>query len=157
MMLWNLWPQIFTDIAIGFERPSYTFSEPEFSETFLNGPVFLAKQNNRKSEQTFNVVFQVSSSTPDTSIRPATLSERLPNGTELTNDYVLSTAGVTTVTATFPSTQQRIPFVFTLHPDNLPESTEAFQASIAPIENSPAFSIPIAETFIVIEDNDGRL
>lgn len=145
-----------TDIAIGFERPSYTFSEPEFSETFLDGPVFLVKQNNRKSEQTFNIVFQVSSSTPGSSIQPATLSERLPNGTELINDYILSTAGLTTVTASFTSSQQRIPFVFTLFPDNLPESTEAFQASIAPQENSLTFSIPIAEAFIIIEDNDGR-
>lgn len=98
----------------------------------------------------------MSPSTPDSSIRPATLSERLPNGTELINDYVLSTAGLTTVTASFPSTQQRIPLVFTLFPDNLPESTEAFQASIASQENSPTFNIPIAEAFIIIEDNDGR-
>lgn len=144
-----------TDIAIGFERPRYTFSEPQFSETFFDGPVFLVKENNRTSEQTFRVVFQVSSSTPDSSIRPATISERLPNGTELVNDYVLSTAGRTTVVATFPASQQRIPFVFTLFPDTLSESTEAFQTSIAPEGNSPAFSIPIAEAFIIIEDNDG--
>jgi hypothetical protein len=130
--------------------------EPELSETFLDGPVFLVKQDNMKSEQTFSIVFQVSSSTPGSSIRPATLSEHLPNGTELINDYVLSTAGVTTITASFSPTKQRIPFVFTLFPDNLPESTEAFQASIAPKENSPAFNIPTAEAFIIIEDNDGR-
>lgn len=99
----------------------------------------------------------MSSATPGSSIRPATLSERLPNGTELLNDYVLSIAGVTTITVSFQPTLQRIPFIFTLFPDNLPESTEAFQASIAPRENSPTFNIPIAEAFIVIEDNDGML
>ena len=55
----------------------------------------------------------------------------------------------------FQPTQQMMPFIFTLFPDNLPESTEAFQASIAPRENSPSFNIPTAEAFIIIEDNDG--
>ena len=73
----------------------------------------------------------------------------------MVNDYVLSIAGRTTEVATFNPSQKRIPFIFTLFPDNLPESTEAFQTSIAAGENTPTFSISLAEAFIIIEDNDG--
>lgn len=143
-------------IAIGFEQPSYTFIEPLFIEDFLDGPVVVIKDNNRTSEQTFQLVFQVSSSTPDSSIRPASLSERLPNGSSLDNDYILSTPGRTSVVASILPSQQRIPFKFTLFPDDLPEATEAFQVSLSPRENTPAFSITLAETFVIIKDDDGK-
>ena len=62
-------------IRIGFELPSYTYIEPMFEETIdtffvpesglsVNGPIYLAKENNVISEQTFLVVVQVSSSVP---------------------------------------------------------------------------------------------
>ena len=62
-------------IRIGFELPGYTYTEPQFDE-FVdqnyvsptgqpeNGPIFLIKENNVTSEQTFLVAFQVTDSAP---------------------------------------------------------------------------------------------
>ena len=60
-------------IRIGFELPGYTYTEPQFDElidqTYVsptgrpeNGPVFLLKEDNVISEQTFLVSFQVTDS-----------------------------------------------------------------------------------------------
>ena len=124
-------------IRIGFELPSYTYMEPMFEETIdtffvlesglsVNGPIYLAKEDNVISEQIFSVVVQVSSSVPQgQSIQPATLDA----------DYRLSAAsGVTSVVLQFGPMVQRINFPFTLFSDTLPEGTEAFLASSAPAD-----------------------
>ena len=141
-------------ISIGFEQSSYTFTEPDTPTNFSNGPVFIAKANKR-SEQTFPLVLQVSSSAPDSSTGLATLSEDI-NGTVQDNDYVLTTPGKMSVLVNFLPSQQKIPFSFTLFPDELPESTEAFQASFASGVHAPTFEMSLAETFILILDNDGK-
>ena len=90
--------------------------EPEFEEfvdeIFLsptgrpeNGPIFLAKENNVTSEQTFLVSFQVTDSAPS-GTQSATIDQ----------DYRFSGPGQTIATNFFPS-QQRILFPFELRAD----------------------------------------
>ena len=130
----------------------------------VNGPIYLAKENNVTSEQTFLLSIQVTDSAPS-GIQPATLDA----------DYRISTPGLTSVTLIFLATNnmvavQRINFLFTLFPDTFPEGTEAFRASVSPqdtrvgsdgsIETFPTFLNPeslASETFVVIEDNDRKL
>ena len=157
-------------IRIGFELPDYTYMEPMFDETIdtffvpesrlsVNGPIYLAKENNVTSEQTFLVVVQISHSVPQgQSIQPATLDV----------DYRVSAAQLgVTVVLQFGPRVQRINFPFTLFPDTLPERTEAFLASLAPADFThlpdgrtfpvPTFLNPIslfAESFVIIEDDD---
>ena len=158
----------FTAIRIGFELPSYTYLERMFDEDIddffepesglaANGPVFLAKEDNVTSEQTFLVVIQTSGSVPPGKfIEPATLGVdyRLPGST-------------TVVVLQFPPRFQRINFPFTLLFDTLPEGTEAFLASSAPEDTAQlpdGTTVPLStylhpnalfsESFIIIEDDD---
>ena len=159
---------VIAGIAIGFELHNYTYMEPttflenidEFfvpeSDSPVNGPIYLAKENNVISEQTFFVAVQVSSSVPPGEmIQPATLDV----------DYRVT--GLTVVVLEFGPREQRINFQFTLFPDTLPEGTEAFLASSAPADMTqlpdgrtvpiPTFLNPInllAESFVIIEDDD---
>ena len=135
------------------------FFEPE-SGLPVNGPIYVAKENNVTSEQTFLVVVQVSSSVPPgRGIQPATLDA----------DYRVSAAelGLTNVVLQFGPREQRIHFPFTLSADTFPEGTEAFLASSAPghIAQLPdgtrlpvsTYLNPIslsAESFVIIEDDD---
>ena len=93
-----------------------------------NGPIYLAKENNVISEQTFLVSIQVIDSVPSdtTSIQPATIEQDY-HITAVVADMIVSS-----VTETFNPFEQRIPFRFTLFPDTLPEGNEAFQASVSP-------------------------
>ena len=140
---------MFTDISIGFQQPTYTFSEPDGAEN-INGVVLLKKENDVTSEQTFQIVVIVTEGTPRPDIDPATPATGVSE-----NDY--TTNGV--VVFEFPPDQQTISFDFVLYGDDIPERTEAFQATLCPQENSPAFLEPTMltpHTFIVIEDNDGE-
>ena len=127
------------------------------SGLLVNGPIYLAKENNVISEQTFLVVVQISNSVPPgQSIHPATLDA----------DYHLRAAG-TSVLLQFGPMVQRINFHFTLFTDTLSEGTEAFLASLAPADIAelpdgrrvpvPTFLSPInlfAESFVIIQDDD---
>ena len=138
-----------------FEEAVDNFFEPE-SSLLVNGPIFLAKENNVTSEQTFLVVVQVSSSVPQgQGIQPATLDA----------DYNLGGRSVRVLP--FGPLEQRINFPFRLFTDTLPEGTEAFLASSAPGHTGQlpdgttvlisTFLNPIAlsaETFVIIEDDD---
>ena len=162
---------LYTAIRIGFELPGYTYAEPMFDENIdqfyesptglaVNGPIYLVKENNVISEQTFLVAIQVTDSAPSgTGIQPATLDV----------EYRLASAGLTSVTEYFLAFQQKIAFRFTLFPDDLPEGTEAFRASVSPqdtqvrpdgsIETFPTFLYPeyfAYEIFVVIEDDDRK-
>ena len=124
----------------------------------VNGPIYLAKENDVISEQTFLLSIKVTDSAPSgTNIQPATLDA----------DYRISMPGQTSVTLTFLATDDMINFPFTLFPDTLPEGTEAFRAGVSPqdtrvrpdgtIETFPTFLNPeslASETFVVIEDDD---
>ena len=157
-------------IGIGFELPGYTYTEPQFDE-FIdqffvsptgrpeNGPIFLLKENNVTSEQTFLVSFQVTDSAPSGSQSAA-----------IDQDYNLEGPGQTSRTEFFFPSQQMIPFLFVLRTDTLPEGTEAFQASVSPesardlgggmVEQFPIPLNPLnlsSEIFITILDNDRKL
>ena len=149
---------------IGFQNASYTFQEPQF-ETEIFGVVFLEKENGRISEQEFRVVIEVTTATPNTNIRPATLISRDANGTVTNNDYILLDPDQTAIILAFFPSAQTFDFDFTLFPDEVAEGTEAFQARSFPFEGTdgPGYTIPtelntlFAETFIIIEDDDCEL
>jgi hypothetical protein len=128
-----------------------------------NGPIFLVKENNVISEQTFLVSFQVTDSAPSGTQSAA-----------IDQDYRFSGADRTSLTNFFFPSQQRILFPFELIQDTLPEGTEAFQASVSPedtrefidengvmmVERFPTSLYPItlrSEIFITILDNDCKL
>ena len=156
-------------IRIGFELPGYTYTEPqinEFIDQFYesptgqpeNGPIFLVKEDNVTSEQTFLVSFQVTDSAPS-GILPAAIDE----------DYRFGGAGRTSATEFFYPYQQRILFLFELLADTFPEGAEAFQASVSPeytqdingmVEQFPTSLNPLtlrSDIFITILDNDRKL
>ena len=126
----------------------------------VNGSIYLAKEDNVTSEQTFLLSIQVTDSAPSgTIIQPATLDA----------DYRIAGHGKTSATLTFRAFQQRIDFQFTLFPDTLPEGTEAFRASVSPqetlmrpdgsTETFPTFLNPeklASEIFVFIEDDDRK-
>ena len=127
--------------------------EPEFDEvidsTFVSstnltahGPIYLAKEDNVQSEQTFRIAVQVADSVPSgENINPATFRE----------DYLL---GPLFFIEFLPS-MQRVNIPFILFSDVSPEGTEAFRAS----SSATATAAPIAlhaETFVIIEDNDRK-
>ena len=157
-----------TAIRIGFELPGYNYTEPLFKETIdefyvsltgrpENGPIFLVKEDNVTSEQTFLVSLQVTDSSPSGTQTAA-----------LGLDYRFeSQPGQTSATENFQPDQQRIPFRFELFADTLPEGNEAFQASVSPentlhiggglIEQFPTSQNPLtlrSEIFITIVDDD---
>ncbi len=113
-----------TDIRIGFENASYTFVEPQEAR---NVTVTLEKQDGRISEQTFLVTIEASSNTPNASISPATISTLNGDGSVSNNDYSISAQGENTVLLVFGPDDQTVDFEFTLYPDNITESLEAFQ------------------------------
>ena len=160
-------PIVIVAIRIGFELSRYIYVEPMFEELIdsffepesglpVNGPIYLAKENNVISEQTFFVAVQVSSSVPPGEmIQPATLDV----------DYRVT--GLTVVVLEFGPREQRINFQFTLFPDTLPEGTEAFLASSAPADMAglpdgrivpvSTYLNPVAlsaESFVIIQDDD---
>ena len=114
-----------------------------------NGPIFLAKEGNAISEQTFLVVLQVTDSAPS-GIQSAAVDE----------DYRFGATGQTSQTDFFFPWQQRIPFPFELLTDTLLEGTEAFQAIVSPKdtldnETYPTSLNPLilkSEIFITIND-----
>ena len=157
-------------IRLGFELPGYTYTEPqyeEFIDEFFqsptsrpeNGPIYLVKENNVLSEQTFYISMQVTDSAPSgVSIQSATLRQ----------DYNFR-FGTSSQTELFLPLQWRIAVRFELLADTLPEGTEVFQASFSPegtqplgggmVERFPISLYPInltSEIFITIVDNDRK-
>ena len=134
-----------------FEETIDTFFVPK-SGLPVNGPIYLAKENNVTSEQTF--IIHVYSSVPrGQGIQPASLYL----------DYSPAIVGLT-----FGPEQQRINFPFVLLSDTLPEGTEAFLACSAPpdyfqlqglprTKSGAPYLFPIAlylDTVVVIYDDD---
>ena len=125
-----------------------------------NGLIFLAKENNVTSEQSFLVSIAVTDSAPS-GTQSAAIDE----------DYRLGAPGLTNIiTEIFSPIQQRIPFQFELLADTLPEGTEAFKASVFPkdtqdigsgmFQQFPTSLNPeflASEIFITILDNDRKL
>ena len=156
-------------IRIGFELLGYTYTEPPFDEIIdefyvsptgyrRNGPIFLIKEENVISEQTFLFSFQVADSVgSQTGIQSAAIDQ----------DYRFESSPHTDLTNLFPPSQQRIPFSFELLADSLHEATEAFEATVVhedtrdlgggmvdnfPISLHPKYSA--SKIFITILDDD---
>ena len=143
---------IHTDIAIGFQRPSYIFSEPTEPSEDIVGVVLLEKENGVISEQTFQIVVTVTPTTPSQDIRPAELSMDGAN-----NDYTIGSNNF--VNLELEPGDQTVEFKFRLIGDDIAEGTEAFQATPARREDSPEFLGPMVlspNTFIIIEDDDSE-
>ena len=155
-------------IRIGFELPGYTYTEPQFDTTvdrfFIpnpgdSGPIYLAKENNVTSEQTFLISVQVTDSAPSgTAIPSATIDQDYRFGGVQTNETMI-----------FDHFEQRILVQFQLLADTFPEGTEAFQASVSPETRGPndtiiivEFPTPLSpqvlasEAFIIILDDDRK-
>ena len=158
-------------IRIGFEVPRYTYMEPDFETDIIpnafvpptnltaNGPIYLAKEDNVQSEQTFRIIVQVADSVPShENINPATRDI----------DYSLGPGGTASSVVEFFPFVQRVNFPFTLIPDAFTEGTEAFRVSSTAEDdvelngmmvNLPEYTPPIAlsaETFVIIEDDDRK-
>jgi hypothetical protein len=154
-------------IRIGFELPGYTYSEPPYysieviDQFFVsatgrpkNGPIYLIKEDNVTSEQTFLVSINVTDEAPS-GIQSATFGQ----------DYRLSVP-TRIHSIFFNASQQRVPFAFTLLADYyaFADGTEAFQARVSSedtrdigggiVEQFPTFQNPISlasDVFITIE------
>ena len=126
-----------------------------------HGPIFLAKEDNVTSEQTFQVLVQVSDTVPRPGIQPATLSA----------DYFLSPNDpmATSLVIQFLPSQQRLNLPFTLIADMIAEGPEAFQARSSPettaelsdgtIVTVPSYQVPevlLSQTFINIDDDESE-
>ena len=85
-----------------------------------NGPVFLIKEDNVISEQTFLVSIQVETF--------------YGFGTVIGQDIHLGQSGQESVTERFNASQQKIPFRFTLLPDTISEGPEDFLAYLYPVD-----------------------
>ena len=128
-----------------------TFVSP--TKLIPDGPIYLAKEDNVESEQTFRIIVQVADSVPPNmqNINPATIGV----------DYSVG-IGTTTVVELLPS-MQKVNFKFTLRADNFPEGIEAFRASSSADDTAevdgmefdlPGYSPPSAlsaETFVIID------
>ena len=130
-------------IRIGFERKLYRFTEPMSEEDAF---IYVAKESNIFTEQTFRISFQRTNSVPQGSGFALALDEA---------DY----SGIREAfQRTFFPFQQRISLPFQLLPDGDPEATEAFQISLL-TQDSPAFDsadILFTRTFVVIDDDDSK-
>ena len=120
-----------------------------------NGPIYLAKEDNVQSEQTFRIIVQVAGSVPPgENVNPATIGV----------DY--SVGFSTSSVVEFLPSMQKINFEFTLRADTIPEGTEAFRASSSAADTADVGGIELpnylppstlsAETFVIIEDDDRK-
>ena len=143
---------LFADIRIGFSRAMYTVVEPP-SDSGL-GEVLLTKEDGRISEQTFDVLVNVSEAFPN----PATQGEDYGLGGTI-NPFVVS----------FPPESQNLSLPITLLANTLPELNERFMITSSPSTSTPPeappdfmpleYSPPVslfASTLVTIEDDDRK-
>ncbi len=134
-----------TAIEIGFEFPSYTYSEADgfIDESNPNVvPIFLRKS--KASEQTFRIV-----------VRASTGGFTPPLGNaEHDSDYSIGTTDIQWFL--FDSSQDRLPVRMQIFQDNLPEGREAVRLVSFQVQGSVAdFNpSPNANTIIYIDDDE---
>ena len=130
-------------IRIGFEKEFNRFTEPISEEDAF---IYVAKESNIISEQTFRITFQRTDMVPQGS------------GFALAHDGEDYRGILQEFPRNFSSHNQRINLPFQLLPDGDPEATEAFQISLSS-QGSPAFDsadVLFTRTFVVIDDDDGK-
>ena len=121
--------------------------------------MYLIRENNRTSEQTYSVDLTVGD--PGGNYKPATIET---SNTNQSFDYSFGLPNQTKVNVLLPPTVDRIPFTFSLEPDLAIEGTEIFRAisaQVTPSGDFPVFQTPsgvnaFATTLIRILDNDGK-
>ena len=151
-------PYVCAVIRIGFERPSYEVTEPNEAEELITNLVYLIREDNRKSEQTYSV--DLTAGDPGGNIKSATIETSNTNNF----DYSFGLLDQTTQNRLFAPEDDRIPFVFSVHPDTAVEGTETFRATSAPVTPSGNFSVfqaprgitAFATTLINIIDSNGK-
>ena len=144
---------------IGFEFESYEVTEPNEAEELISNLVYLIREDNQKSEQTYSVDLTVGD--PGGNTKSATIET---SNTNQSFDYSFGLLDETKLNRLFPPTVDRIPFVFSLNSDLVVEGTETFRATSAqrtPSENFPVYQTPsgvtaFATTLINILDSDGK-
>ena len=108
--------------------------------------IYVAKENNIISEQTFIITFQRMDMVPQGS------------GFALAHDGEDYRGILQEFSRTFAPYNQHINLPFQLLPDGDPEPTEAFQISLSS-QGSPAFDsadVLFTRTFVVIDDDDSK-
>ena len=106
----------------------YTFQESPFEDTV---ELYIAKENNVRSEQTFQMSFQVTDFVP-------------PNSGFAVAELGVDYRGLSRQFARpFPANVQRLPLFINLVADRIPKQTEAFQICSGS-EGSPNFTLPSA-------------
>ena len=121
--------------------------------------MYLIREDNRKSEQTYSVDLTVGD--PGGNYKPATIETSDINENF---DYSFGVIGQTKQNRWFSPIDDRIAFVFSLNTDMFIEGIETFQATSAQVTPSgdfPVFQTPsgvtaFATTLIHILDNDGK-
>ena len=123
----------------------FTFPEPLFDETY---EIFLAKENNVVSEQTFRVLIQNIDFPP-------------PNADFAIAEFGVDYGEISRIFSTmFPQNLQRIPVSFAVFADTILEQTEAFQiiASYDYSRSTPGLTTPnvlFLQSYVILEDDDG--
>ena len=131
---------IFLDIVIGFNQSSIKFEEPE---GLKQEHVYLVKENNQRTEKTFEVEIQLSAS-----------NSKAIDETDLT----LKDKNLTTIVIFSPD-KDKIEIDLLIYPDNKVEGNEKFslQASLINEPKYKAAGRSVFRTKIVIKDNDRKL
>ena len=138
-----------------FEETIDQFFVPPANST-ISGPVFLLKENDVVSEQTFLIVIEVSEATPPSQNN----INRATRGADFTS--------ADSLIVQFLPRDQRVNFQFDLLPDDFPERTESFLVVSAPEDtgqhggmafDAPSYLSPVTlsdRTYVIIEDNDRK-
>ena len=132
-------------ISIGFEQQQYAFTEPPHLKLF---DVLVIKEDGRRSEQTFEVIFNVSNDMT---------SPYLPASPDKDYEHPPVRRVV------FPPDQESIAWSFGLVPNEELEEIEAFRVAIAPNSTGyPTFNTSggsltvFNEALIVIKDAQSK-
>ena len=132
-------PYVCVVIRIGFERPSYEVTEPnpEVDNEFISNLVYLIRENNQTTEQTYSLVLTVS----EAGGNAATL-QTIDNK----NDYSLGVPGQTQQRLLFEPLMDRISFNFRLNSDLSVEGTETFRVTSSQDTSNNNITYPVFQT-----------
>ena len=139
-------PYVCIAVQIDFERKIYEV--PENAITIL---VYLIKENNQTTEQTYSVDLTVGD--PGGNFKPATI-ETSNNINNKSFDYSFGLPGQTKINRFFPPTVDRIAVVISLNPDSAVEGTEYFRVTAR--VTAPGGVTAFASTLICILDDDSK-
>ena len=131
-------------IRIGFEKEINRFTEPAMFED--DAFIYVAKENNVSSEQTFMISFQRRDSVPQDS--GFAIAKDREDYRGIPQEFLQD----------FSPRDERIHLHFQLLADSVPEATEAFQISLSP-QVSPTFdsaNVLFTRTFVVIDNDDSE-